>query len=92
MREDWGAAPPSGPQTPLPHPISHIRYILNTEVPRCFNDQECITILQEMQRTHMRSGLEDIRYKYAYNRNKCNSCIKKIIKTIFSHILQRYIC
>lgn len=62
-RETWGAQPPSGPGSPLRHPVSKVRFT-HTKTPTCSKYKDCFHILQNLQRVNMEEEkLSDIKFK-----------------------------
>lgn len=61
-REEWGALPPTSPGEPLKLPVLYIRYTF-LKMAECFNVDECMHFMRDLQNKYMAEGLDDIPFK-----------------------------
>ncbi|XP_054260303.1 uncharacterized protein LOC128984957 [Macrosteles quadrilineatus] len=62
-REDWGAAKKKRKGLALKHPVANVTITYKTDVPKCTSDEECVKVIQELQKKHISEGMSDIAFK-----------------------------
>lgn len=63
-REEWGALPPKDTEEDetMKFPAEYL-VLDHTNTEPCLKKEDCIKVVQEMQKRHMEEGMSDIRHR-----------------------------